>query len=559
MKDFRKKSGWIYGLLCIISVSSFLMDGYAQNASFTTGGIDDFLRRSQLLGQANPLNSFTVRSVSKSLEGMDSLPGIPKATHIKTNSPLALTLLPFNIVQQYNSDHPYGWNDGALIPARGISMKTSAGIQASFGRISIQIQPEFVTSQNRSFQTFFSEQFDTTWSRYYLWLNKSDIPERFGNETYTKIFPGQSSIRYNLPDFSIGISTENLWWGPGTRNALVMSNNAPGFLHGSINTRKPFQTSIGSFEGQIIGGRLTGSNILPPETNRVYTNGSAIIYKPKIDASRYVIGMVLSWQPKWVKGLFVGFAKASYMYKGDMGVVDFLPLEGIIKSTSEKNGKKASLGSLFVRYVIPEEMTELYMEYGRSDKSPNLVNLVADNDYPRAYVAGIRKLFPSKHNSLIEFSSEFTQMQLPKADLIRAAQSWYTHDYVRQGYTHNGQVLGAGIGPGSNSQMLSIAWVKGLKRVGLLVERIVRNNDFYYNAFEESKDFRRHWTDLSTTASADWPYKRFLLSARMSVIRSLNYQWWYIDYLPQISPTNYFKNGYDVLNFHANLSFSYRL
>ena len=122
-----------------------------------------------------------------------------------------------------------------------------------------------------------------------------------------------------------------------------------------------------------------------------------------------------------------------------------------------------------------------------------------------------------------------------------------------------GQVLGAGIGPGSNSQMLGIAWVKDIKRVGILFERIVRNNDFYYNAFEQSQDFRRHWTDLSTTLRADWPYKRFLLSANMSLIRSLNYQWWYFDYLPLTSPTNYFQNGYDVLNFHAHLSFSYRL
>ena len=490
---------------------------------------------------------------------MDSLVSIPKATSFKAGPSFTIKCLPFNLIQQYNTNHPYGWNDGAMIPARGFSSKASAGIHASIGKISIQIQPELVVSQNRNFETFFSQQFDTTWSRYYQWLNRSDIPEKFGDKTYTKIFPGQSAIRYNTDAISIGISTENLWWGPGTRNALVMSNNAPGFLHLTFNSRKPIHTRIGNFEWQIIGGRLTGSGILPPETNRVYTNGSSVIYVPKFEASRYITGMVMSWQPKWVKGLFIGFTKASYLYRSDISVVDLLLLEGIIKSTSEKNGRKAVLGSLFARYVMPEEMTELYMEYGRSDKSPNLINLVADNNYPRAYVAGMRKLFPSKNNSFIEFTTEFTQMQLPKADLIRAAQSWHTHDYVRQGYTHKGQVLGAGIGPGSNSQMLGIAWVKGIKRVGLMFERIVRNNDFYYSAFEDSKDFRRHWTDLSTTLSADWSYKRFLISGRMAVIRSLNYQWWYIDYLPQTSPTNYFKNGYDVLNFHTNLSLSYRL
>jgi hypothetical protein len=258
--------------------------------------------------------------------------------------------------------------------------------------------------------------------------------------------------------------------------------------------------------------------------------------------------------------LFIGFTKASYQYKSDIGIGDILPLEGLIKSTSEKDGKKASLGSLFARYVLPEEMAEFYIEYGRNDKSPNPINIIADSRYPRGYVAGMRKLFPAKKGSSIEFTAEFTQMQLPAVpDLIHNAQSWYTNDFVRQGYTNEGQVIGAGIGPGSNSQMAGIAWVKGIRKFGIIFERLLHNNDFYYNAFEESGDYRRHWIDLSTTVSADWDFKRFLFSARMGLIRSLNYQYWYIDVVPQNSPTNYFRNGYDVLNFNANFSFSYRL
>jgi hypothetical protein len=101
--------------------------------------------------------------------------------------------------------------------------------------------------------------------------------------------------------------------------------------------------------------------------------------------------------------------------------------------------------------------------------------------------------------------------------------------------------------------------VKGIKRVGVTFERLLHNNDFYYNAFQESGDYRRHWVDLSTTVSADWSYKHFLFSAQMALIRSLNYEWWYIDVVPQTSPTNYFRNGYDVLNFNAKFSLSYRL
>jgi hypothetical protein len=528
------------------------------------GGTDEFLRRSQLTNGVNRETSFAIRSFQQNLTGIDSLFSFSPTTIKSKYAAVDGTFQPFTIEQQYNTHHPYGWNDGSFIPNTGLAVRVSGGIKATIGKFSIQLQPEVVVAQNNSFETFFSAYYDTTWSRYYQWLNKSDIPERFGTGSYKKIFGGQSSIRYNGKYSSLGISTENMWWGPGIRNALVMSNNAPGFLHLTYNSTRPVETGWGTIEWQVVAGALNNSGILPPGITRRYITGSnGLLYVPKNEDTRYLTGMVFSWQPKWVKGLFMGFAKTSYQYKSDIsGLADILPLEGLIKSSSEKNGKKASLGSLFIRYVMPEEKAELYMEYGRSDKSANPVNLVFDNAYPRAYVAGMRKLLPSRNHSFIEVMGEITQMQLPASygtPGIQTASSWYTHDYVRQGYTQMGKVLGAGIGPGSNSQMLGIAWVKGINKVGIQFERLLHNNDFYYNAFQESSDFRRHWVDLSTTVSVDYKFNRFLFSAQMALIRSLNYEWWYLDVVPLITPNDYFRNGYDVLNFNAKFGISYRL
>jgi hypothetical protein len=51
------------------------------------------------------------------------------------------------------------------------------------------------------------------------------------NGPFNKAFWGQSSIRLTFGPASIGLSNENIWWGPGIRNSLIMSNNAPGFKH----------------------------------------------------------------------------------------------------------------------------------------------------------------------------------------------------------------------------------------------------------------------------------------------------------------------------------------
>lgn len=544
--------------ICFLFVSVHL---FAQTISVNDFFLKEYLRRKQVdIFSFETSNSFCI-SISTTTLVADSLLQLSPQKNkfiekysnkiLKNNS--SIRLLPINVTQQYNGHHPYGWNDAAMIPAAGYQLFISTGIYAKLGKVSIKIQPEIIAAQNPSFETFSTQNYDPIWASYYQWINHLDIPEKFGDGSYRKIYLGQSSIRYNTKNISVGLSTENLWWGPGRRNALVMSNNAPGFLHATFNSVKPIKTKVGFFEFQVIAGELKNSNIVPPETNRVY-NGVAL-YQPKNQEQRYLNGMVLTWQPKWVKGLFVGFAKASYLYKSDIsGIADILPLEGIIKSDSDKQQKKSTLGSIFIRYVLFEEQAEFYAEYGRSDRSAGIINLIADKDYPRGYVVGFRKLSDKKPNgSQFEFATEFTQLELPNASLINQAKSWYTNHYVRQGYTNQGQVIGAGIGPGSNSQTIDISWVKDKSKIGLLFERIVRNNDFYYYTFNNPPDYTRHWIDISTTFHADWKYKRFLFSSEIGVIRSLNYEWFVIPGSP------YFKNGYDFLNLHGKFSFSYWL
>ena len=553
IRDKKYRLRFIYTIFIIVQLFATFQIGFAQNTSFLSDGVNDFLRRSQLLGNIDIHSSLINGSFSANYKGIDSLIDWKSRSVSKDQSRLTLHYLPMSVVQQYNSHHAYGWNDEGMIPAKGLQTMVSGGIEASMGHFSLQFKPEIVYAQNPPYETFPTEHYDIIWQHYYQWLNKSDIPERFGDKTYKHFFPGQSSIRYNTGVFSAGLSTENLWWGPGIRNALVMSNNAPGFVHFTFNTIKPVSTKIGTFEGQFIAGSLSSSGILPPGINRHDASGNPL-YIPKKEESRYISGLVFSWQPKWVKGLFLGFTSVSYLYRSDIsGIGDIFPLQGIIQSQTEKNKRKASLGSLFARYVMPEDKAELYFEYGRDDKVPNLLNVITDNGYPRAYVAGFRKMFPARRKAYIQFVSEFTQMQLPTVELIESASSWYTNTYVRQGYTNNGQVIGAGIGPGTNSQMIDISWVKGFSRVGVQFERIAHNSDFYNNTFVITHDPTRHWIDLSTTFHLDWRVNRFLLSSQLALVRSLNYEWYVFPDL------GYFKNGYDVLNFQGKLSFAYQL
>ena len=533
-----------------------LLVGNSVAQTISNDRLKEIFRNQQLIGTYRTTSSLSVNANQIHLSEFDSALGSNPVSLIKNNR-LHLQLVPVSLVQQYNSQLPYDWNLGSMIPAKGYQLMASVGFHATIGKhISIQLAPEFVNAVNKDFEGFSSQLNDRAWADRYRFWNTIDIPERFGSGAYTKTFAGQSYIRYNTRSLSFGISTENLWWGPGYRNSLIMSTNAPGFLHATINTIKPIVTSIGSFEGQIIGGQLKSSGFLPP---RPYTvNSYNFVYQPKLEKDRYIAGMVLTWNPKWTPGLYLGVSKASYLYTSDISnPLDVLPFQGFFgraRTKAEKNGTKASLGSLFIRYVMPSEQAELYIEYGRKDFSLMPWNILQSDAYRRAYVAGFRKIFNTRKDAHIQLVAELTQMQAPTAELIRDPDSWYSHRYVRQGYTNMGKPLGAGIGPGSNSQTLEIAWVKGLKKIGIQFERVRYNSDYYYYAFEYITDFRRHWIDISTTFKADWNFKNLMLSAQLGIIRSYNYQWLIV----QVDPADFFAPGNEFLNIAPKINLTYR-
>lgn len=552
----REKSALVITFFQIMLISGV---GLAQTLSTGMPVFEESYRREQLLGNRDSLISFTIRPLFAGdllKSGTDTISAENSLLKFKSRLSLAgdkaqLQLLPLNLQHQYNSLLPYDWNDGTMIPAKGNQTQLSFGAFFKYGPLSVQLRPEYIYADNSGFEGFPSEQYDVVWAKYYdNYFNVSDITERYGEDPYSKLFWGQSSVRLTFDPVSIGISNENLWWGPGRRSSLLMSNNAPGFKHITLNTSRPVQTPIGSFEAQLIAGRLENSGILPPQENRVYEGKS--LYISKRDDWRFLSGFVLTYNPKGVPGLFIGASQVSQMYKQDAGnrLFDFLPLLLPFES-KEAASIRDRYSSLFFRWVLQEAKAEIYGEYGHQGKH-RITAFLREPDKSAAYLIGLRKIIPlnKRPGEYIQASLELTELQqthLPERG------GWYTSPVVRQGYTHMGQVLGAGIGPGSNLQSLDISWFKGLKRIGIQLERYLHNNDFYYQMYVNPPDFRKHYVDMSAALSADWDYKNLVFSAKGVMIRSFNYQ-----YVLYNRPPEYFVTGWDRLNYQVKLGVMYR-
>lgn len=530
----------------------FLSSVNAQSLPVEEGGLDDYYRRAELLGTTDSSISFTIRPL---YQGKDYLTfdSIMRPEKEK----VFFKILPLDWKMRYNSHHPFGWNDGPLIPAKGLQGMISGGVYAQYGPLSVQFKPEVITAQNPGYRGFPTDVNEVLWwTLYYDFYNYTDLPERFGSNSYTRAYWGQSSVRLTFEPVSIGLSTENLWWGPGIRNSLLMSNTAPGFKHFSVNTSKPVKTSIGSFESQIVIGRLEGSGYGPMEPNPIYFGNP--IYLPKPADWRYFSGLALTWQPKWVPGLFLGLNQSSQTYSKDLNKFgDYLPFFFPFKriKTDDPINTTEKLSSVFFRWVWPEEQAEIYFEYGRNDPSGNLRDFVTEPENSRAYIFGLRKLLPfgKRAGEHIQIGLEVTQLQQTSPEAVRNAESWYVNKHIRHGYTNRGEPLGAGIGPGANSQSVDISWVKGLKKIGLRLERYIHNNDYYYYAFEPTLDWRRHWLDINIGANSEWDYKNFVFSAQIQAVKSHNYKWYF-----KQGPYYTYNGGIDAFNIQAQMGVSYK-
>lgn len=202
---------------------------------------------------------------------------------------------------------------------------------------------------------------------------------------------------------------------------------------------------------------------------------------------------------------------------------------------------------IFFKWLWKDSKAEIYSEFHYNDSKQNLRDLLSDSDHSRAVTLGIQKIFDIA-NSKFLFNWEWTQMEQTASRVLRNAASWYEHAWVYDGYTNKGEVLGSTIGPGSNSHYLSLSKINNLSKLSLGIEIIDNDNDFYYEAFSEKKDYRRYWKNYNLHLNFNKKYKHFLLTSNLVYGRSLNYQWQLDD---NIEP--YYHAGKDKNNLSLNL------
>ncbi|WP_157359770.1 capsule assembly Wzi family protein [Algoriphagus mannitolivorans] len=437
---------------------------------------------------------------------------------------------------RFNPDNLTTYGDRLMVPAAGHQGYLTLGFFARLGQVSLQVSPEVVFAENKPFPGFSQNLSpEVTYARFIYW-NNGDNPERFGISTYSKIWWGQSKLSWSGRSLEFYIGTQNISWGPGQFNSLIFSANASGFPHVSFNTVNPLKTFLGSFEGQVIVGRLENSFFDPSQHDAL----NQTYFLPFESDWRYLNGFTINYQPKWLKGIYVGLNRTFQVNNNLLGnsFKDYFPIFEIFqKENFFENGNSLvydSKGtdqqvSVFARIVSKKAKAEVYFEFGRRDHSFNWREFILNPEHARAYILGFQKLVSlARPNNYLQFRGEIVHQQESVNRYIRylglgGNLTWHTHGTSR-GFTNFGQGLGVGIGTGSNSQLLEVSKANNESKIGIRFSRLENNQDFFYRAFGQMQN-ANPWVDFGIGLIYEKQWSRLTLSSKIDGVGSNNFQW----------------------------------
>lgn len=476
----------------------------------------------------------------------------------------------------HNSSLPYGWNNETSWNGRGFNSRLNAGFWISSPYASFSFRPQFTHQQNLHFEypRFVPYGNGETEYRSEAIFDQIDRPFRFGNSSYYQISRGYSSIRLHYRQAEAGFSSEPLWWGPSIHYPLLLSNNAPGMQHVFAGTRAPVSIPYtGRIEFRLIGAFPETSNYFENEMNGDEDDESDNPFN--LSNNRFMSGVLLTYSPSFAPNLSIGWARLVHTYIDESGLkisdlgmlLDPIRLEQFIAARGPLDQIKPRnhLTSLFLRWIWPESRFELYGEYMRNDFSWDSRDALMQTRHNSAYSLGFQKLILAPGALFYRVNVEFTNLTPSFIQEVRPQNYFYAHPEIREGHTHRGQLLGAAIGPGSNSQMITFDSYQEWGRFGFFFRRLADNNHFHFlfdrslNRPEVNRqgygDYWRHRTDLTLGATVLYQRNSVILSSELSWTKLFNYGRFDYGRFGGLNIANF--EPYDATNVTLSVGFTY--
>jgi hypothetical protein len=472
--------------------------------------IDELVRNLVLLDKIPSTTNLTIRpyytetklNYQSLLQTIDS--NIVYDPLLFKNKFFTLKKLPLQIGQKLNTNQPYGGNDGAMSYSKGYQFQISGGVYAQFKNIKLLLRPEYVQTASQQYKT------NDYWGQV--------------NPAYKKFLLGNSSLRFDLGKLSMGVSTQNIWWGPGIYNSLLMSNNAQGFFHYSINSNRPIKNFLGTFQFQVISATLKQDSLQGFENNG--------LKRRNINKSdRVLSSLAVDYQPSFLKNISFGINRSLQSYK-DRLPTDFVQknipvLSAFFGSTdvARDTFPQDQQVSIYTKWMFPKSHAELYYQFAYNDAKANWRDFWLDMSHSTAYILGFKKLFILKEEKYLDLGMEVMKLGQTPSYLHRNAGNFYEHSQITEGYTNQNQIMGAGSGFGNNMQTIQLSMNKGWNKLGIIFHHIQQNPMALVSGVNDLGLRKVKWDDYAYGVQSRFKYKNILFNANVEWVNSKNYLW----------------------------------
>lgn len=359
------------------------------------------------------------------------------------NRSVALKIYGPEWFNSYNTAAPYGQNDGALWQGKGYNTSLTAGVRLEAYGFEVTVKPQVAFSQNLRFEIM-PGVYGSEYS--YFWAGNIDLVQRYGDSSFWTFDWGDTELRWSWNTFTIGFGFQSPWLGPAWLNPMLGSNNSGTYPKFDIGLRRTKVTLpwlgwyIGDIEGRIWCGKLSESDYFDNDSSNDY---------------RQLTGFSIAYSPAFLPELTFSINKISIARWDEKSIKYLNPFY----DTNAVEDQKCSFA---VDLLFPAVGFEFYGELGLDDYNSRGF---ANPFHTAIYTIGAKKeisffqkfSYFKKFNIRPEIIFEWNNFEMSQDFQLQwHYMGYYSHGLIKQGYTQDGQIIGAGSGYFGNSQYLAL-------------------------------------------------------------------------------------------------------
>jgi hypothetical protein len=350
-----------------------------------------------------------------------------------------------------NSAFPWGANDGAMWQGRGVTTSLGAAATVRWGAFSAVAAPVAFSAQNAAFRLI-PVAGDIPF-RDGVFPTAIDLPQRMGAGRYSRVSPGESSVRLRLSHIVGGITTASLGWGTGEAFPAIFGSNAGGFSHVFLGTagRGVRIPAVGRVSARYVLGVLEQSPWSPVQGSTVFVNDS------DVGRRRIGSGLTLSFMPSLLPTLELGLSRfyhSAFTSPSTRWDAWSKPVSVLYKRSRSEAVDAGGAGpdtDNQLAAFFPHRGVEASFELLREDHNWDARDLAQEPENNSAVLASFRTIVRRSSTGIGVLTLEYFDGDVRPIAQQRSQGSLYAHQPLRQGHTARGQLLGAPIGVGAIS------------------------------------------------------------------------------------------------------------